>query len=305
MNTDFVRSRPVLLAVPAVLTLGVVVVVLLVVQYSGSDSPGDDAGADFDRSAWPGPDSTGVPAGTRLTPYAGPCVITEADTEIDAKEVTCDLVVRAAGVHITNSSTLRIEVGDPPASVVVEDTSIDAGAWVGGAVAFGSMTLRRVDVRGGEHSVQCSGRCVVEDSWLHAQSLPPDEPRHLNAFISNGGTDMVIRHNALSCDRRANDVDGGCTADLSLFGDFGPVTDVTIEDNLFLAGKGGYCGSFGHNPGKEFGEASTGIVVVGNVFERGPTGTCGAYGAVTSFWPGGEGNRWADNTWDDGSVLTP
>ncbi|GCD91323.1 hypothetical protein [Nocardioides sp. LS1] len=305
MDTDLVRSRPVLLAVPAVLTLGVAVVVLLAVHSSGSDGPAGAAATGFDRSAWPGPDSTGVPAGTELTPYTGPCVITEPGTEIDAKEVACDLVVRAPGVHITNSTTRRIEIGDPPASVVVEDTSIDAGAWVGGAVAFGSMTLRRVDVRGGQHSVQCSGTCVVEDSWLHAQSLPPDEPRHLNAFISNGGSDMVLRHNALSCDRRANAVDGGCTADLSLFGDFGPVTDVTVEDNLFLAGRGGYCGSFGDNPEKKYGEASTGIVVVDNVFERGPTGTCGTYGAATSFRSDGEGNRWADNTWDDGSVLTP
>ena len=308
MNSDLVRSRPVLLAVSAVLMVGVVVVVLLIVRpfgTDGTDGTGDGAGSDPDKSAWPGSDNTGVPAGTQLTPYTGPCMITEADTKIDAQEVACDLVIRAPGAHITRSSTRRIEIGDPPASVVVEDTSIDAGAWVGGAVAFGSMTLRRVDVRGGQHSVQCSEKCVVEDSWLHAQSLPPDEPRHLNAFISNGGNDMVIRHNVLSCDRKVNAVDGGCTADLSLFGDFGPVTDVTVEDNLFQASRGGYCGSFGYNPGKEFGEAATGIVVLGNVFERGPSGKCGVYGAVTSFWPDGKGNRWADNTWDDGSSLSP
>jgi hypothetical protein len=246
-----------------------------------------------------------VPEGTTLTPYAGPCVVTEAGTEIDAAQVDCDLVVRAADVRITRSATRRIEVGEPPASVVVEDTDVDAGAWVGGAVAFGSFTLRRVDVRGGQHSVQCEQACVVEDSWLHDQSLPPDEPRHLNAFISNGGNDMVVRHNVLSCDRPVNAVDGGCTADLSLFGDFGPVTDVTIEDNLFRATTGGYCGSFGHNPGKEFGEAATGIVVRGNVFERGETGMCGVYGAVTSFNGEGTGNEWTDNTWDDESPVQP
>ncbi len=224
---------------------------------------------------------------------------------IDAQEVACDLVVRASGVRITRSSTRRIEIGEPPASVVVEDTDIDAGEWVGGAVAFGSVTLKRVDVRGGQHSVQCSEKCLVEDSWLHAQSLPPDEPRHLNAFISNGGSDMVLRHNVLSCDRPVNEVDGGCTADLSLFGDFGPVSDVTIEGNLFQASRGGYCGSFGYNPGKEFGEAATEIVVVDNVFERGSTGMCGVYGAVTSFSVDGEGNRWSGNTWDDGSTLAP
>jgi hypothetical protein len=272
---------------------------------SPSPSPSPSRSPSRSSSAWPGPDNTGVPAGTTLTAYDGPCVVTEPGTRIDAAEVDCDLVVRAADVRITNSSTRRIEVGEPPASVVVEDTDVDAGEWVGAAVAHGSMTLRRVDVRGGQHSVQCEQRCLVEDSWLHEQSLPPDEPRHLNAFISNGGSDMVVRHNVLSCDEPVNDVDGGCTADLSLFGDFGPLSDVTIEDNLFRATTGGYCGSFGYNPGKEFGEDATRIVVRGNVFERGPHGRCGVYGAVTSFWVEGAGNVWEGNTWDDGRPVPP
>lgn len=254
---------------------------------------------------WPGPGTTGVPPGTTLTAYAGGCTVTVAGARIDAKRASCALIIHAPDVHITRSELVRVEVGEAPASVIVEDTLVDAGDWVGAAVGDRALTLRRVEVRGGQHSVQCSSRCLVEDSWLHDQSLPPDVAHHNNAFISNGGSEMVVRHNRLSCDPHDNAVDGGCTGDLSLFGDFEAISNVTVADNLFEATPGGYCGSFGHNPGKPFGDDPTGVVVSDNVFERGENGKCGVFGAVTSFLTAGEGNSWSNNTWADGSSVEP
>ena len=46
-------------------------------------------------TCWPGPSNTGVPAGTQLTDYTGPCSITAANTVIDGKTVNCALGIQA------------------------------------------------------------------------------------------------------------------------------------------------------------------------------------------------------------------
>ena len=42
-------------------------------------------------TGWPDETNTGVPAGTTLTKYTGPCEITQKNTVIDAKTVNCAL----------------------------------------------------------------------------------------------------------------------------------------------------------------------------------------------------------------------
>src|ERR1044071_6869079 len=49
-----------------------------------NDVPG---GPDGSGTCWPGPTNTGVPAGTSLTDYTGPCAITSANTVIDGTTV--------------------------------------------------------------------------------------------------------------------------------------------------------------------------------------------------------------------------
>src|SRR5690606_38203267 len=96
---------------------------------------------------------------------------------------------------------------------------------------------------------------------------------------------------------------GGCTADVSFFGDFSKISDVTVTGNLFKATPGGYCGTFGYNEGKPYGTSPTGIVVTDNVFEPGSGGKCGYWGPVTGF-SSGEGNKWSGNRWLDGSAIS-
>ena len=59
------------------------------------DTPG---GSDGRGGCFPGPDNTGVPVGTVLTPYTGPCTITVANTVIDSKIISCELLIRANNV---------------------------------------------------------------------------------------------------------------------------------------------------------------------------------------------------------------
>lgn len=279
---------------------------------SPSAAPSSEAASEYDTSVFPGKDNTGVPPDVELEPYAGPCTLVETAvlSGVDATGVCPAIVVQAPDVRIEDSRVPRVESTatqvDASFSVEVVDSEVVAGEWIGGAVWGSNLTVRRVEVTGGQHSVHCGSHCVVEDSWLHDQFNPAGEAAHNNAFITNGGTDMVVRHNTLHCTPKLNGTGGGCTADLSLFGDFEPVADVLVEDNLLKANDESisYCAYGGDAPGKPFPEA-TGIVFRGNVFERGPNGMCGVYGPVTSFNAASAGNVWKDNTWDDGSPLTP
>ena len=282
------------------------------VSESAAPSPTGEEPSGRDTSGRPGEDNTGVPPGTELEPYAGPCTLVETAvlSGVDATGVCPAIVVQAPDVRIEDSRVPRVESTatqvDASYSVEVVDSEVVAGAWIGGAIWGSNLTVRRVEVTGGQHSVHCGSHCLVEDSWLHDQHNPDGEAAHNNAFITNGGIDMVVRHNTLHCTPTLNATGGGCTADLSLFGDFEPVRDVLVEGNLLKANASSvpYCAFGGDAPGKPYPQA-TGIVFRDNVFERGTNGTCGVYGPVTSFDPTAPGNAWEDNTWDDGSPLAP
>ena len=199
------RSRAVLAAVVVAVVVAVlaVVAVRLLDDEPTAATPQDSATSDAPASvgtnpstpdAYPDTDNTGVPPGTELAPYVGPCTITETVvlSAVDATEVCPAIVVQAAGVRIEASRVPRVESTatqvDPTFSVEVVDSEVVAGGWIGGAVWGNNLTVRRTDVTGGQHSVHCGSHCLVEDSWLHDQFNPDGEAAHNNAFISNGGT---------------------------------------------------------------------------------------------------------------------
>ncbi len=269
-------------------------------------SPTSTPTATTPSGRWPDAGNTGVPTGTALTPYTGPCSIRTANTVIDAKVVNCDgMLLYAPGLTIRNSRVnSAIMTNGDNASMSVTDSEIHAGQTSWGALSFNNLVVVRTEITGGQHSVLCGDNCRIEDSWLHDQWNDPNASFHNNAFISNGGGNATLRHNTLHCTPTNNSNDGGCTADASIFGDFSPLANFTFENNLFKATHGGYCGTFGVNPSKPFGSNPKGIVVRGNVFERGSGGKCGFYGAVTSF-QSGNGNVWSGNTWDNGATINP
>jgi hypothetical protein len=115
---------------------------------------------------------------------------------------------------------------------------------------------------------------------------------------------MEITHNTLHCTPLLNATDGGCTADLSLFGDFGPIADVKVERNLLKANSSSisYCGYGGYAPSKAY-PIATGVEYIDNIFERGANGKCGVYGPITAFQSSATGNVWTGNRFDDGTVV--
>lgn len=263
-------------------------------------------------TGWPDAASTG-PTGT-LTAYTGPCSFPAGATvTIDSKNVVgrCgELIANQNNTKLTirNSIVPRVEMTDPDAGskLVISDTDVRAPGYYEGAVWGGNLTLTRVEVTGGQHSVHCQSNCTVVDSWLHGQYNDPAKSFHTNAFITNGGHGIVLRHNTLHCDSTLNSNDGGCTADVSLFGDFERVYDVLVENNFLKANASSisYCAYGGYQPSKPY-PVATQIRYVNNVFERGTNRKCGVYGPVTSFQSSAAGNVWSGNRFDDGTVINP
>jgi hypothetical protein len=258
---------------------------------------------------WPGKHNTG-PGRVRLRPYHGPCTITSPRriVRVDATGRCDALLIRAPRVVIKRSVVPRIDATDGgSSSVKLVRTRVKGGEWVDGAVWGYNITGVRLNVTGGQHSVHCAGNCTITDSWLHHQWNPAGRSFHNNAFISNGGSDMVVRHNTLACTPLLNRTDGGCTADLSLFGDFDSISKVTVDNNLFMANNSSisYCLYGGHDRNKPYGDNPTYIRVTNNVFQRGANRKCGVYGAVTSFKKSSSTNVWANNRWSKGGRVHP
>ena len=276
---------------------------------AGTNVPG---GADPWSGCFPGPGNTGVPAGTVLTAYTGPCTITVAGTVIDSKTVTCStLDIRAANVIIRKSMLQGVNVTDEASSTAsyrVEDSTVVNGTrdqclCIGGH----DFTALRVEVRGGNRSMYCMLRCVIQDSWLHGQQLSVVLAQHGSGLREEQFT--TARHNTLVCDFPLVDdtTSLGCSADLTGYPDFAPIHDNTIDRNLFLASSTvSFCAYGGATGGKPYSGSAlnaTNQKFTDNVFQRGSNGKCGAYGPITDFAVSRIGNVWSGNRWSTGELV--
>jgi hypothetical protein len=260
---------------------------------------------------FPGPGNTGVPAGARLSTYTGPCTITKNGAVVTDKTIKCDpFLIKAKEVTIRRSQLLGslVTTEATPYSFLLEDSEVDAGVYQGPAVGSTNMTIRRSNIHGGQANVLCYAKCDIQDSWLHGPGLKEGADWHLNAFLANdtdssGRSDVTLVHNTIHCDTRQNSAGGGCSGDLSLFADFGPVSHVTVRGNLFGASPDiSYC-VYGGSSTKEYSGGVQHIVFEDNVFQRGSNRKCSAYGPVTSFDTRLTGNVWKNNRWEDGSAI--
>ncbi|ODT39575.1 MAG: hypothetical protein ABS62_12875 [Microbacterium sp. SCN 70-200] len=255
-------------------------------------------------AGFPDESNTGVPAGTPLSTYTGPCTITVANTVIDAKTVDCGLIIRATGVKITNSVINGTVYADGDsngsASFTIVDSNVNIGARAGTGIGDGYFTATRVEVTGGNRSINCFVDCTVENSYVHGQFTDSTGAAHESGIRMGSGA--VIRGNTIACDAPDVPPDAGCSAALTGYGDFAVVQNNTIDGNYFVAGSGGYCAYGGSSAGKPYSSGANNITFTNNVFEKGDR-RCGYYGPITSFDSSAPGNIWSNNTWDDGRAV--
>jgi hypothetical protein len=256
-------------------------------------------------AGFPNAANTGVPDGTPLTPYTGPCTITTANQRIDAKLITCDLSIRATGVEITRSRIIgTVEAAEGSRySFTLTDSEVHATPNepkpITGVTAANFLVLRS-EITGGNQEVYCGHNCEVRDSWIHGTKVAGDW--HASAVRASQGSRII--HNTLACDTKVTPQDGGCSADLTMYGDFEPVRDVTVEGNLFVANlDAAFCAYGGSSPTKPYSNDAANVVFRSNVFQRGKNRGCGAYGPVDSLDLRRPGNAFVNNVWDSGEPV--
>nr|RZI36099.1 hypothetical protein BJQ95_01501 [Cryobacterium sp. SO1] len=257
-------------------------------------------------AGFPSAANTGVPSGTALTDYTGPCRITTPGTVIDAKRVNCGtLEIAANGVQITRSVINGGVYNDDSGSgsFAISDSQIDVGNKAGTGIGDVNFTATRVHITGGNRSVNCYRDCTLAASYVHGQFRDSTGVFHESGVRMGSGS--VIRGNTIACDAPDVAPDAGCSAALTGYGDFAVVQNNIVDGNLFAAGSGGYCTYGGSTPGKPYSNGTRDIRFTNNVWERGSNGKCGSYGPITSFDTNAPGNAWSNNKWDDGTTVAP
>ena len=225
---------------------------------------------------------------------------------IDAKIVDCRLSIRAANVKITRTRINgTVEAREAGHSFTITDSEVRVGDNLNTGLMRANFTANRVEVTGGRRSMYCQTNCVIENSWVHAQGGDPGGTAHFSGIrMEQNGT---FRHNTITCEA-SRGPGTGCSAGLTGYGDFAPVRNNLIDNNLFHGGGGGgstMCAYGGSSGGKPYSADARSIRFVNNVFVRGQSGKCGNLGAVVHFDSNAPGNVWSGNTWDDGTVLSP
>ena len=264
-------------------------------------------------AGFPGSNNTGVPVGKRLPTRDRGMQIYEDGAIVENIEMSGQVDIRADNVLIRNSKLngfVYLDTDIPQYTnytFTIRDVEINNGVNQRGAVSLGNFTLERVNIHGGQMSTLCGGNCTVTDSWFHGQYVPADQDWHLGGFLSNGGANMTVSGNTIACDTPNNQVGGGCSGDLNLFGDFAPIEDILLEGNFFLASPGAtYCLNLGYNAFKTYGPQANNIDVLNNVFQRGTGGNCASVAVATDYMISGSpapGNSWINNKWDDGTDI--
>jgi len=267
---------------------------------------------------FPGPSNTGIPAGTTLSAYTGPCSINTANTVITAKTVNCDLTINASGVQITNSKITAGNINVDSGSLTMTDSEVNLGNDpVDEGLKGSNITLLRVNMYGGKRQVWCT-HCTVKDSYLHDQLSDPTGNTHESAVRVDQYTTLI--HNSLLCNAPIFPPDAGCSANQTGYPDFEPTHDNTMDKNYYMSTPSGYCSYGGGTNGKPYSNDplnATNIHFTNNVFERGTSPndrttisqtdkrryTCGYYGATSDFISTKSGFIFSGNMWDDGLLF--
>ena len=306
-------------------------------------TPNVPDGPDPWGGCFPGPKTTGVPAGTVLTNYTGPCTVTTANTIITAKTINCDpLTVEAANVQVSdsliNGSIHNDDTYPDPYSFTITDSEINTptnrAELQNGvrSIEKYNFTAIGVNAHGGISGAFCEDNCTIKDSYLWGQG---NDNNGSNTCVANDGTKHVcihesalrdgessdatkgqlIQHNSLWCsanqyeDPNSGGSDSsGCSADLTGYGDFAPIQNNTLKNNLFVAtGTGGTCAYGGSSTGKPYSNNANHDVFQNNVFQHSnanqDSGHCGVWFASADFSTSAPGNSWSGNTWENGAAL--
>ena len=293
-------------------------------------TPNTPDGPDPWGGCFPGPKTTGVPAGTQLTTVSSPAqqppyaslapdnqgwIWDSAGNDILAitAGAVIDRVADASGVVINTGASVTIENSsingsirtDSQGTTTIIHSTINGGQQDGfPTIGIPNLVVKYGNIFGGFNEVNCYGdNCDVEQSYLHDQydGGPAD---HEGGFFADGGNNDTLVHDTVVC----TPTSGACTADVT-FGNHWPINNFMVQKNLLLASPGSYyCAYPGPNSDPIYNNNGvTNVSWIDNVFQRGATGKCGIAAPVDGWFPSVCSPMgscvWSGNRWDDGTAL--
>lgn len=168
---------------------------------TGATGSTGGTGATGGTFQWPSASTTGVPAGTKLTAYTGPDVITKDGTIVEGKIINKMLTVTAKNVIIRGNKFTGNEQwainGDTAKDMVIEDNEFTKG--VKGILAQG--LIQRNNFYGMIIAITLKdGKSSVLKNWIHDLSAAsqPNDPHFDGIFIAGGQVDCLIEDNLIS-----------------------------------------------------------------------------------------------------------
>jgi hypothetical protein len=230
---------------------------------------------------YPDTTNTGVPQGVALK-ASGSVVVKRDGTVIDARSVDGTIDVYANDVTISRTivrSGSYFPIRQHPGfhGLRVVDTEIAGAAGCQSAIASDHYTALRVNAHGCEDGLEADGDVTVRDSLIHG--LRVTATSHNDGVQMLSGSRVVIEHNTITQPLPS-------TSAVNLTSDAGPISEVSVRDNLL---DGGAYTVYSRRGGSRF-PAPTQITFAANRFSRshlyGPLSTDGAV-------------AWTGNVWDD------
>jgi hypothetical protein len=228
------------------------------------------------------PDATNTGAKGILAAYTGSMTIITAGTVIENKDIKGVLSIKAANVtlkncRLTGGGFWGIDASFAPAigTFIIQDCTIigpGAGNKSDSAVV-GSGTFLRNDISKFENGIRLQdGKSVVKDNYVHDLQATVDG--HYDGIAAQGGQNgVLIEHNT---------VIGKDTSDIFIKNDFGPINDVTVNNNLLL----GTPAYNVYSDGRASGGPITNVKITNNVCHKGVYG----YFSIDNSSPAISGN---------------
>jgi hypothetical protein len=242
---------------------------------------------------FPDATNTGVSPGVSLAPVNGAVTLDRPGEVYENKFVTGSISVKAPNVTIRN---VKLKVTDEGygirafgwegdvSGLKIDHVEIDLNGFTDTkGIAFDGYTATHVWFHNGLDCAHQGNNVTIADSFCDLPKLPRGSTSHADGFQSDGGHNLVYRHNTI---RNPNDQ----TSAILMSTNTSPITNVVIDDNL-MAGGGYtvYCGT------DEGGPSRGTTVYTNNIISKAFFSKGGYWGPTIKC---DEVTTNAGNTWD-------
>ncbi|MFB9239233.1 hypothetical protein ACFFWC_27495 [Plantactinospora siamensis] len=152
-------------------------------------------------SYWPGPTTTGVPAGTVLRNQTGTLNLRTAGQIVTNLNLTGCVNVYASNVQILksritcNSTTFAIRVITGAVKLLVQDVEVNGSGLTAAAICCSDVTVNRSNVYNTIDAIRLGNNTTVINSYIHG--LMPQPGSHNDTLQTTGGTGILVQHNRL------------------------------------------------------------------------------------------------------------